>query len=65
MSTVFSIRSAISVKKNPHERSQMIMEATWDMLQLTLRHGSHPRCVVTTTPRPSKLASSKYCPARK
>lgn len=26
--------------------------ATWDMLQFGLRLGAHPRCVVTTTPRP-------------
>ncbi len=27
----------------------------WDMLQFCLRLGSRPRCVVTTTPRPSRL----------
>jgi phage terminase large subunit-like protein len=30
-------------------------EETWDMLQLGLRLGSHPRQVVTTTPRPVPL----------
>jgi predicted phage terminase large subunit-like protein len=28
---------------------------TWDMLQFGLRQGAHPRQVVTTTPRPTKL----------
>jgi predicted phage terminase large subunit-like protein len=28
---------------------------TWNMLQLGLRLGAHPRCLVTTTPRPIKL----------
>ena len=28
---------------------------TWDMLQFGLRLGRHPRCVVATTPRPTKL----------
>jgi phage terminase large subunit-like protein len=28
---------------------------TWDMLQFGLRLGSHPRCLVATTPRPTKL----------
>lgn len=27
----------------------------WNMLQLCLRLGAHPRCIVTTTPRPIKL----------
>ena len=27
----------------------------WDMLQLALRLGDHPRCVATTTPRPTPL----------
>ncbi len=27
----------------------------WDMLQFTLRLGRHPRCMVTTTPKPTKL----------
>ena len=30
-------------------------EQTWDMLQFGLRLGAHPRQVVTTTPRPTKL----------
>ena len=30
-------------------------EATWDMLQFGLRLGSHPRQLVTTTPRPTAL----------
>ena len=30
----------------------------WDQLQLGLRLGDHPRCVVTTTPRPTKLIRS-------
>lgn len=29
--------------------------ATWDMLQFGLRLGLHPRCVVTTTPQPTRL----------
>jgi len=28
---------------------------TWNMLQFGLRLGAHPRCVVTTTPRPLRL----------
>ena len=28
---------------------------TWDMLQFGLRLGCHPRCLVATTPRPTKL----------
>jgi len=28
---------------------------TWDMLQFGLRLGSHPRCLATTTPRPTAL----------
>jgi len=28
---------------------------TWDMLQFTLRLGKHPRVMVTTTPKPTKL----------
>ncbi len=28
---------------------------TWDMLQFGLRLGRHPRCLVATTPRPTKL----------
>ncbi len=28
---------------------------TWDMLRLGLRLGGHPRCVATTTPRPTPL----------
>jgi phage terminase large subunit-like protein len=28
---------------------------TWDMLQFGLRLGRHPRCVVATTPRPTRL----------
>jgi predicted phage terminase large subunit-like protein len=31
------------------------MQNTWDMLMLGLRIGVRPRCVVATTPRPSKL----------
>lgn len=31
------------------------MEATWDMLQFSLRLGEDPRQIVTTTPRPRKL----------
>ncbi len=30
-------------------------EAVWNMLQLGLRLGKHPRCLVTTTPRPIKI----------
>lgn len=30
-------------------------QATWDMLQLTLRLGQRPRCCVSTTPKPSRL----------
>ncbi len=30
-------------------------QATWDMLQFGLRLGDHPRLVITTTPKPSKL----------
>ncbi len=30
-------------------------QATWDMLQLTLRLGARPRCCISTTPKPSKL----------
>ena len=30
-------------------------QATWDMLSFGLRLGSHPRWIVTTTPRPIKL----------
>ena len=30
-------------------------QATWDMLQFGLRLGSHPRWIVTTTPRPIRL----------
>lgn len=30
-------------------------EAVWDMLQMGLRLGKHPRAVVTTTPRPTPL----------
>jgi phage terminase large subunit-like protein len=33
-------------------------EATWDMLQFGLRLGRDPRCVITTTPRPTKLLKS-------
>lgn len=31
------------------------LPAAWDMAMLGLRHGSKPRAVVTTTPRPSRL----------
>lgn len=31
------------------------MEEAWDMLQLGLRLGTHPRQIVTTTPRPAPL----------
>ena len=30
-------------------------EAVWDMLQLALRLGEHPRVMATTTPRPVPL----------
>jgi len=30
-------------------------QMTWDMLQFTLRLGNNPRCVVTTTPKPTPL----------
>jgi predicted phage terminase large subunit-like protein len=30
-------------------------QMTWDMLQFTLRLGTNPRCVVTTTPKPTPL----------
>jgi predicted phage terminase large subunit-like protein len=30
----------------------------WDMLMLGLRVGRHPRCVITTTPRPTRLIKS-------
>ncbi len=30
-------------------------DACWDMLQLGLRAGKHPRVIVTSTPRPTKL----------
>lgn len=30
-------------------------EAVWHQLQLCLRLGDHPRCIVTTTPRPTKF----------
>ncbi len=30
-------------------------QQTWDMLQFGLRLGDHPRLVITTTPKPSKL----------
>jgi phage terminase large subunit-like protein len=30
-------------------------QSTWDQLQFGLRLGAHPRCVVTTTPRPIPL----------
>ncbi len=33
----------------------MYMQATWDMMQLGLRLGDNPQCVVTTTPKPFKL----------
>ena len=33
-------------------------EAVWDMLQMALRLGRHPRAVVTTTPRPTPLIKS-------
>lgn len=33
-------------------------QATWDMLQFGARLGDHPRGVVTTTPRPTKLIRS-------
>ena len=31
------------------------MQATWDQLQFGLRLGNHPKCIVTTTPRPLPL----------
>ena len=31
------------------------MDETWDMLMMGLRLGPHPRCIVTTTPRPRAL----------
>lgn len=31
------------------------LEETWDNLMLGLRVGPHPRCIVTTTPRPRRL----------
>ncbi len=31
------------------------LDETWEMLQLCLRYGSAPQCVVTTTPRPRKV----------
>jgi predicted phage terminase large subunit-like protein len=31
---------------------------TWDNLMMTLRAGTHPRCIITTTPKPSKLLKS-------
>ena len=30
-------------------------QETWDMLQFGLRLGDHPRCIITTTPRPIPL----------
>jgi phage terminase large subunit-like protein len=30
-------------------------QTTWDMFQFGLRLGQHPRCIVTTTPKPKKL----------
>jgi phage terminase large subunit-like protein len=33
-------------------------QATWDNLMMTLRAGEHPRCIITTTPKPSKLLKS-------
>jgi phage terminase large subunit-like protein len=33
-------------------------QATWDNLMMTPRAGDHPRCIVTTTPKPSKLLKS-------
>jgi predicted phage terminase large subunit-like protein len=37
-------------------------QAAWDNLMLALRHGKNPRCVVSTTPRPTKLL--KYLVSR-
>ncbi len=31
------------------------LEETWHMLQLCLRYGDSPQCLVTTTPRPKKI----------
>ncbi len=31
------------------------LDETWEMLQLCLRYGDSPQCVVTTTPRPRKV----------
>ncbi len=31
------------------------LEDTWEMLQLCLRYGNAPQCLVTTTPRPKKI----------
>ncbi len=31
------------------------LDDTWDMLQLCLRYGDKPQCLVTTTPRPKKI----------
>lgn len=31
------------------------LDETWEMLQLCLRYGEAPQCVVTTTPRPRKV----------
>jgi len=33
-------------------------DALWAMLMMGLRVGKHPRCVITTTPRPTKLLKS-------
>jgi phage terminase large subunit-like protein len=33
-------------------------QATWDNLMMTLRAGAQPRCIITTTPKPSKLLKS-------
>jgi predicted phage terminase large subunit-like protein len=37
-------------------------QAAWDNLMLALRYGKNPRCVVSTTPRPTKLL--KYLVSR-
>ena len=37
--------------------------AAWNNLQFGLRQGEHPRCVVTTTPRPSVLIKKLYAKA--
>jgi phage terminase large subunit-like protein len=37
-------------------------QAAWDNLMLALRHGKNPRCVVSTTPRPTRLL--KYLVSR-